>query len=95
MGDRVHCLVTERARELTGRNFDYGKCEKDFSSAFAKAEKKAGPGVCHTEGDTAAVKAMVDACMADIEDALGAAHRRPAPGSRPRGRRRVGTRRGG
>ena len=71
VGDRVQCLVTERARELRRLNFDYGKCEKGFSNAFARAEKRAGPGVCQTEGDTAAAKAMVDACMADIEDALG------------------------
>lgn len=38
--------------------------------AFAKAEQQAGPGVCPTEGDAAAIEGLVDACASDVAAAL-------------------------
>ncbi len=69
-GAKALCVAIEYARAATGKTPDFAWCEAAFTNAFAWAERKAGPGVCPTEGDTAAIEAMVDVCMADIASVL-------------------------
>lgn len=45
------------------------KAEQRFQGAFARAERKGG---CSTVGDTAAIEARVDACVADLVEQLPA-----------------------
>lgn len=49
---------------------DFAKCSTKSSATFAKAESAAGPGVCPTEGDTAAIEGSIDAGAAAITAAL-------------------------
>src|SRR5262245_25379397 len=69
-GDNAQCLMQEHAKQLKGQTPNFAKCEDAFTPAFTRAERKAGPGVCPTEGDTAAIEALVDTCVADIARAL-------------------------
>ncbi len=61
VGAKAACLAG-------GKSFD--KCSAKFEDAFAKAEAKAGPGVCPTEGDAAIIEARIDDAIANIADAL-------------------------
>jgi hypothetical protein len=70
-GKKAEWLAKEWAREAEGEVGNFAECEAEFEKAFAKAEKKAGAGVCPTEGDAAAIEAVLDACMADVATALG------------------------
>jgi hypothetical protein len=47
-------------------------------SAFAKAERRAG-GACPTEGDAAAIEALLDACVGDVATALSGSPPPPPP----------------
>jgi hypothetical protein len=69
-GVKATCLAKGHAAVAEGRTYNFATCETNFTKAFASAETKAGPGVCPTEGDTAAIEAMVDTCMADIASVL-------------------------
>ncbi len=70
VGKKAECLAKGAADEVLGKTPNIAKCDEEFTKAFTKAESKAGPGVCPTEGDTAAIEAQVDACVADIAAAL-------------------------
>jgi hypothetical protein len=70
VGEKAECLAEEAADAVLGRTPNFAKCEDKFTKAFAKAEQHAGPGVCPTEGDAAAIEATVDACVAGIAVAL-------------------------
>ena len=74
VGEKAECLAEEAADAVLGRTPNFAKCEDKFTKAFAKAEQHAGPGVCPTEGDAAAIEATVDACVAGIAFALTASH---------------------
>jgi hypothetical protein len=69
-GTKAACLATGHAAAAVGKTFNFAWCETNFAKAFAGAERTAGPGVCPTEGDTAAIASRVDACMADVASAL-------------------------
>lgn len=69
-GAKAECLAKEYANEVLGKIPNFAKCDTAFMKAFAKAEQSAGVGVCPTEGDTAAIEAQVDICMADIANVL-------------------------
>jgi hypothetical protein len=69
-GAKALCVASEYAKAAKGQTPDFARCEAAFTKAFARAEKVAGPGVCPTEGDTAAIESLVDACMADVASAL-------------------------
>jgi hypothetical protein len=69
-GKKEACLANEGAKGALGKAPDYAKCEDAFLAAFASAEAKAGAGVCPTEGDAAAVEALIDGCFADLQAAL-------------------------
>ncbi len=70
-GVKAACLAWEWGKVALGQAPDFGRCEENFTRAFARAEKWAGPGGCPTEGDTAAIEERVDACMAGVAAALG------------------------
>jgi hypothetical protein len=72
-GKKEACLANEAAKEAQGKAPRYAKCEDAFLAAFARAEEKAGAGVCPTEGDAAAVGTLIDGCFADLQAALGGA----------------------
>jgi hypothetical protein len=76
-GAKAECLLGEEADAVLGKTPNFARCSERFTRAFAKAEAKAGPGVCPTEGDAAAVEALVDTCVADLADALSGSP--PAP----------------
>jgi hypothetical protein len=67
---KEQCLIAERVKEVKGRVPDYVKCGETFTAAIAKAEAKAGPGVCPSEGDADAVEALIDTFFADLSAAL-------------------------
>jgi hypothetical protein len=69
-GKLKQCLIGERVKEVKGRVTNYARCGDVFSNAFARAEKKAGPGLCPSEADAAAIAALVDSCFADVSAAL-------------------------
>jgi hypothetical protein len=64
------CLVNERAKEVKGRTPAYAACSDAFTRAFTRAETRAGAGVCASEGDAAAVEALIDGCFANLSAAL-------------------------
>jgi hypothetical protein len=76
-GKKAACLAKQEARALLGKPSNPTKCEEKFTTAFQKAETKAGPGVCPTEGDVAGIEALVDTCVEDIAAALSGSP--PAP----------------
>ena len=51
---------------------DYSKCLATFDKAFAKVERKAGPGVCPTEGDFADVDEAVSRYASYIKNLVTA-----------------------
>src|SRR5262245_4442605 len=69
-GANAECLAREYAKEVQGHTSDFAICGAPLAKAFATAERHAGPGECTTEGDTAAIEAVVDVCMADIAGQL-------------------------
>jgi hypothetical protein len=69
-GKLEQCLAAERAKEVKGQVPKYTKCSDAFAKAFSKAETKAGPGVCPSEGDAGAIEALIDGCFADLSAAL-------------------------
>jgi hypothetical protein len=69
-GRKASCLALEEARGVLGGTPKPARCSKSFEWTFGLAEAIAGPGVCPTEGDAAAIEALVDACVADIAAAL-------------------------
>ena len=77
VGAKAECVAGEYAREAQGGTPNFDRCETAFTKAFEAAERQARPGGCPTEGDTAAIEAMVDTCMGDIAAAL--AGNRPSP----------------
>jgi hypothetical protein len=66
-GKTQTCLTAERAKGVKGQTPNYAKSREAFEEAFDKAEDKAGPGVCPTEGDAAAIEALIDTCFDDIK----------------------------
>jgi hypothetical protein len=81
-GKKEACLANERAKEVKGGTPDFAKCDAAFMKAFTKAETKAGPGICPTEGDAVAVEALIDACFDDLKAALSGSPNPPCvPGA--------------
>jgi hypothetical protein len=76
-GAKAACLARAQALAVQGRTGNFAICETEFTLAFQRAERNAGPGVCPTEGDTGAIEAMVDTCMGNIASALAG---NPPPG---------------
>ena len=76
-GAKALCLQIEHAKGALGKPHSFAKCESVFMEAFAKIEQRAGPGVCPTEGDAAAIEAVIDACASDVAAALSGGT--PAP----------------
>ena len=74
------CLANERAKDVKGRIPAYAGCSDAFTRAFTKAETKAGAGVCPSEGDAAAIEALIHGCFADLSAALAGS---PNPSSPP------------
>jgi hypothetical protein len=73
-GIYASCRFKAEARAaLRGTAPDYTACEDIFAKNFAKAEEKAGPGVCPTEGDHAEVEDTVAGCTSELSTALAAA----------------------
>jgi hypothetical protein len=73
-GVYASCRLKAEARaQLQGKAPDYTACEESFAKNFAKAEEKAGPGVCPSEGDHAEVSDTVAECTAELSTALAAA----------------------
>jgi hypothetical protein len=64
------CLANERIREVKGKIPAYERCSDAFTRAFARAETRAGAGVCPSEGDAVAIEALIDGCFADLGTAL-------------------------
>jgi hypothetical protein len=69
-GKKEACLANERAKEVRGRVPNYAACSDAFTSAFTRAETKAGAGVCPSKGDAGTVEALIDGCFADLNAAL-------------------------
>jgi hypothetical protein len=76
-GRKQACLAAERAKEVKGRAPNYARCDERFMKSFTKAETKAGPGVCPSEGDAAAIEALVDSCFDDLRAALAGSPNEP------------------
>lgn len=72
-GKKAECLAKEEAKEVLEGTSDPAECSDKFAEDFAKAEAKAGPGVCVTEGDAAAVEDQIDACTDSLAAALSGA----------------------
>ena len=68
-GAKALCRSLKHAKQALGKPHNFAKCETRFMRAFAKAEQQAG-GACPTEGDAAAIEALVDACASDVAAAL-------------------------
>lgn len=83
-GKKEACLAAEEAKEVLGKPADFAKCSGKFEASFAKAEAKAGAGVCPTEGDAAAIEALIDGCFDDLKAALSGSPNPPCgPGAFP------------
>ena len=82
-GEKAQCLATETANEVLGQTPKFAECDSDASRRPSRRPKARVPGVCPTEGDTAAVEAQVDTCVADIAAALSGTPPPPACGSFP------------
>ncbi len=78
-GAKALCLQIEHAKGALGKPHSFAKCESVFMEAFAKIEQRAGPGVCPTEGDAAAIEAVIDACASDVAAALSGSPPTPPP----------------
>lgn len=52
-------LKAEAKAVLKDRAPDHGKCDAAFAKKLGKAEEKAGPGVCPSEGDRGAITTVV------------------------------------
>lgn len=52
-------LKADTKAVTTGQPPDYSKCGPKLEKQFAGAEKKAGAGVCPTQGDSSATEAMI------------------------------------
>jgi hypothetical protein len=70
-GKKEQCLAEERAKEVRGKVPNYAACSNAFTGAFARAETKAGAGVCPSEGDAGTVEALIDGCFVELDAALG------------------------
>jgi uncharacterized protein DUF1566 len=77
-GAKALCLEIEYAKQALGKPPNFAKCESRFMSDFAKAEQRAG-GACPTEGDAAAIEALLDACVGDVAAALSGSSPPPPP----------------
>ncbi|MGH8470818.1 MAG: DUF1566 domain-containing protein [Gammaproteobacteria bacterium] len=70
-GKKAECLLDAEARSVkSGQPPKTSRCVKRFEAAFAGAEKKAGPGVCPTEGDVNDVEVLIDFCRDEVAAAL-------------------------
>jgi hypothetical protein len=69
-GLKASCLAVEEAKGVLGGTPNPARCSGRFERAFTRAEAIAGPGVCPTEGDAAAIETQIDTCVADIAAAL-------------------------
>jgi len=63
-------LKAEAKATLHGAAPDHAKCAAAFAKKFAKAEEKAGPGVCPSEGDLAAIEDVVTESTAALAGLL-------------------------
>ena len=86
-GEKAECLAKEQAKAVEGKTPHATKCSEEFAKAFAEAEAIAGPGVCPTQRDAAAMEAQIDAAVAGIAKALTgvtppATHQLPATGQK-------------
>lgn len=63
---------------------DYAKCDEKLATQFAKAEKKAGPGVCPTEGDVEPIGDEATAATTELAGQLAAPDPACPPGYRDR-----------
>jgi hypothetical protein len=59
-------LKAEGEAKLQGTAPDYTKCEETFAKKFGKAEEKAGPGVCPSEGDQEVIDGAVAGYTAEL-----------------------------
>ena len=64
-------LKAESKAIKKGEVADSSKCDGKYSEKWQKAESKAGPGVCPTEGDEAAIQARMTGDANDIVTLLG------------------------
>lgn len=55
-------LKADAVAAIKGTPAVYTKCDDKFSDKFPATETKAGPGVCTTEGDAAALQTFLSAC---------------------------------
>ncbi len=68
------CVLKADAKaKLKGTEPDYTNCEETFAKKFGKAEEKAGPGICPTEGDLLILQGEVDSSAAELAEQLEAA----------------------
>ena len=54
-GSKAQCVASAEAKGIFGGTPNPAACSTEFTTAFAKAEAKAGPGACPTEGDAAVI----------------------------------------
>ena len=86
-GDKAEYRAEAKAKAVEGKPPHATKCSDKLAHDSAEAEKKAGPGVCPTQGDAAAPEAQIDAAVAGIAKALTgvtppATHQFPATGQK-------------
>lgn len=63
-GKYALCRMKAEARAVkTGQTADYAKCNSKIVDKFTKAEAKAGPGICPTEGDASDIQAQTSEDM--------------------------------
>ena len=72
VGSYASCLLKADAKaRLRNEAPQYLKCEAKFTVKWAKLEEKAGPGVCPTEGDAAAVMERIRKGTTEVTSFLG------------------------
>jgi hypothetical protein len=65
------CLVAERIKEVRGKIPNYLACSTAFTTAYTKAEFKAGALVCPSEGDVGTIgDYILNTCFANLREML-------------------------
>lgn len=70
VGKEAQCLAKQKAKEILGAVPNFVNCRTKFLADFTRAEVRAGPGGCPTEGDAAGIEARVAAAAAASAGAL-------------------------
>lgn len=73
-------LKAEAKAARKGTAADYTACDAGLGKKFDKAEDKAGPGVCPSEGDQAVIADAVAECAAELTDLLAGSDAGCPPG---------------